>query len=422
MAYRYQLDGVSTGMVCQDLAEPQLIDLRMLDYSHGALPPLNETALDESAGMGYGPVDWNCNGVIDPGTVSINLRTYYWCGNGSGSVVLTDYNDWDNLTDVTASGPAKVATAAETVGCITLEEVEAMHKAASERGGENLPPCVAPSVAIEFCEYICNDSDGDGWGDSSDTTNVCLPDNCDNVPNVDQSDVDGDGQGDVCDPDADDDGVLNENDNCWLIQNASQVDADSDGVGDACDNCPATPNPDQMDENGDGVGDLCDGHVHIYSPAQLPDGCLNQPYSYQFVGVGGTGTLSWAFLGGDLPYGCTFTGGTDGIVSGVPNYPAVYFFTVELSDSQAPAAKDTSSVSVNVVTPLYVPGDADGNAAISISDAVKIVNYIFAGGSAPSPIESGDADCNGSIAISDAVFIINYIFASGPPPPCSGCE
>ncbi|MGB5138954.1 MAG: hypothetical protein WBP29_10515, partial [Candidatus Zixiibacteriota bacterium] len=61
-------------------------------------------------------------------------------------------------------------------------------------------------------------------------------------------------------------------------------------------------------------------------------------------------------------------------------------------------------------------GDADHTGIITISDAVYLVNYIFAGGPPPFTIPHGDADCTGIITISDAVFLINYIFASGPAP------
>ena len=63
-------------------------------------------------------------------------------------------------------------------------------------------------------------------------------------------------------------------------------------------------------------------------------------------------------------------------------------------------------------------GDADGNLIFTISDAVFLINYIFAGGPAPFPLCSGDTDGNGIITISDAVYLINYIFAGGPPPHC----
>ncbi len=68
----------------------------------------------------------------------------------------------------------------------------------------------------------------------------------------------------------------------------------------------------------------------------------------------------------------------------------------------------------------YRPGDADGNGAYSIADAVFLVNYIFAGGNAPNLTLNGDADCNGALSIADAVFLVNYIFAGGLAP-CRIC-
>ena len=70
--------------------------------------------------------------------------------------------------------------------------------------------------------------------------------------------------------------------------------------------------------------------------------------------------------------------------------------------------------------PGFLCGDADGSGSVTISDAVLLINYIFAGGPAPNPVAAGDADCSGSLTISDAVLLINYIFAGGAAP-CSAC-
>ena len=63
-------------------------------------------------------------------------------------------------------------------------------------------------------------------------------------------------------------------------------------------------------------------------------------------------------------------------------------------------------------------GDVDGNFIVTISDAVMLVNYIFAGGQISQLVPANaDGDC--FVSISDAVYLINYIFAGGPAP--SGC-
>ncbi len=68
----------------------------------------------------------------------------------------------------------------------------------------------------------------------------------------------------------------------------------------------------------------------------------------------------------------------------------------------------------------YICGDANGSGLISISDAVFLINYIFAGGPAPVPVPAGDANCSGAVSISDAVYLINYIFGGGLAP-CASC-
>ena len=147
------------------------------------------------------------------------------------------------------------------------------------------------------------DEDSDGFGDGAD--------NCPALPNPAQRDTDGDERGNVCDADDDNDGVSDEEeaegcalvadcdndtisdalDNCVLVSSSNQTDTDGDGMGNICDsdddndtvpdeeeaagcqfladcdndtisddldNCPAEPNANQQDTDGDGIGDACD--------------------------------------------------------------------------------------------------------------------------------------------------------------------
>jgi thrombospondin 2/3/4/5 len=110
------------------------------------------------------------------------------------------------------------------------------------------------------------DSDSDGYPDEQlDCEDQrCRMDNCPKTPNSGQEDADGDGMGNACDDDADNDNVLNLSDNCPLVPNSDQADSDREGpddVGDVCDNCPYVKNRDQHDTDGDGIGDACDDDI-----------------------------------------------------------------------------------------------------------------------------------------------------------------
>ncbi len=70
---------------------------------------------------------------------------------------------------------------------------------------------------------------------------------------------------------------------------------------------------------------------------------------------------------------------------------------------------------------MYMCGDASGDEAVNIGDAVHLINYIFKGGPAPDPLCVGDADGDSAVNIGDAVYLINYIFKGGPSPVADCC-
>ena len=109
---------------------------------------------------------------------------------------------------------------------------------------------------------LANDVDDDGVLDDVD--------NCPNTPNSAQTDTDADGEGDACDSDDDDDGVEDILDNCQFVANADQDDFDADGEGDACDTdvdgdnvndsfdaCMSTPLGALVDATGCSIAQLC---------------------------------------------------------------------------------------------------------------------------------------------------------------------
>ena len=66
--------------------------------------------------------------------------------------------------------------------------------------------------------------------------------------------------------------------------------------------------------------------------------------------------------------------------------------------------------------PLLRRGDARGDGAIDISDAVFTFNYLFLGGSEPGCLDSSDTDDDGVIDISDGIGLLQFLFLTGEAP------
>ena len=63
-----------------------------------------------------------------------------------------------------------------------------------------------------------------------------------------------------------------------------------------------------------------------------------------------------------------------------------------------------------------LPGDANSDSSVTMTDVVFLTNYLYRGGSEPCVCEA--ADCNGDaiIDLGDMVHLINYLFTGGAPP------
>jgi hypothetical protein len=91
--------------------------------------------------------------------------------------------------------------------------------------------------------------------------------------------------------------------------------------------------------------------------------------------------------------------------------PKTLVFTVSVDDRLDcdDAARD-ATCGVDIGGPLFVRGDADTNGTVELTDAVRILNFLFLGIGLLPCGDAADADDNGQHELTDAVRILNYLF------------
>jgi len=79
--------------------------------------------------------------------------------------------------------------------------------------------------------------------------------------------------------------------------------------------------------------------------------------------------------------------------------------------------KDTLMVQITVANCTAKAGDANANSLVNLGDIVYLVNFIFKGGPAPSPICRGDVNGSGGApALPDIIYLVNFVFKGAAAP------
>jgi len=334
-------------------------------------------------------------GVDDPGTVSRNVPP--------GSKNYLHEIGTDSSTDTCPQAPNNVLMSTGTWYNATLS-----------------PGAINAQQISGSIVMAPGDSDLDAFLDDVD--------NCPDTFNPTQTDTDGDGIGDLCDPDLDGDGDLNANDNCPYVSNANQADIDGDGIGDVCD----------PDADGDGIPNEEDPQPYYSGNLMVdfeePDSVLKETYTdYAPVEIEGRAWvasnaavlatnaydriagLRWAKLRGaaggiylqgaltngigDLRFAYSQFGTSKGLII-KPQYNAgAGWVTISTADTLNATALTTNSATVNVVGPVdfrivWTNSSSGGGTRYANLDNIWITSY--------TPPETGQAECSLDAAVAAA--------------------
>lgn len=204
-----------------------------------------DESIHPSAKDVYDKRDNNCDGIIDEG-----VARYYRDIDGDG------YGD--DLVALPSTEPIE-GYVLQNGDCDDNNPDFNPGVAEEDDGHDN--DCDGRIDEDFYTLYFFADPDGDGLGSPKDfVISSEAPegyvdnkaDNCPDVYNPDLRDTDGDGKGDACDPspgtdpggeeeseppadDPDQDGIVSSQDNCPEVYNPRQSDIDANGIGDACD-------------------------------------------------------------------------------------------------------------------------------------------------------------------------------------------
>ena len=77
------------------------------------------------------------------------------------------------------------------------------------------------------------------------------------------------------------------------------------------------------------------------------------------------------------------------------------------------------SCNVDVVVspdPVFIRGNANGDASVNVADAITILEYLFSGGATPDCLSALDVNDSSSVNIADSIHLLGFLFSGGIPP------
>jgi hypothetical protein len=164
--------------------------------------------------------------------------------------------------------------------------------------------------------------------------------------------------------------------------------------------------------------------INLFAKAGAPDGGHGVFHSMiiwdNAFDVKLDGLSSVAFTNSNISGGDVWPG--NGNISQDPRFVSVHNanFTLRPASPCIGTGKDGSDMGAfpfEGTLETFLRGDVDGSGAINLTDVLRILDFLFRDGAAPSCHDRMDANDDGFIDVSDGVFELLYLFKEGSPPP-----
>ena len=153
--------------------------------------------------------------------------------------------------------------------------------------------------------------------------------------------------------------------------------------------------------------------LFIVSPEEdLADGMALIPFLDTVEVRGGTGNFTVSITAGALPPGLSIN--NQGVISGTPSDTGTFTFTVFFDDNGV-NWEDQATYSVTIAEAPGIPGDADGNGTVALTDLTNLVNFLFLAGQPVARPDLADVNASCTLNLTDVTLLVNHLFVTFEP-------